>query len=75
MNQQINQQEANAQLEKLEETDKKTTKPIIQAIQIQQNMDDSAEEMTAIQNSENQKQKQELEVWNWYLGIKYTGSF
>jgi hypothetical protein len=60
MSQQINQEKANAQLEKLEETDKKTTKPIIQAIQ--QNMDDSAEQMTAIQNAQDQKQKQELEV-------------
>jgi hypothetical protein len=62
MSQQINQEEANAQLEKLEEPEKKTTKqPIIQAIQ-QQNMDESTQEMTAIQNAEDQKQKQELEV-------------
>jgi hypothetical protein len=47
-------------LEKLEETEKTTTKPSIQAIQ--QNMDDSAEEMTAIQNAQDQNQKQELEV-------------
>jgi hypothetical protein len=60
MSQQINQEEANAQLEKLEETEKTTKKPIIQAIQ--QNIYDSAEEMAAIQNAEQQKQKQELEV-------------
>jgi hypothetical protein len=60
MSQQINQEEANAQLEIAEETEKQTSRPIIQ--EIQQNMDDSAEEMTAIQNVEQQKQKQELEV-------------
>jgi hypothetical protein len=59
MSQQINQEKANAQLEIMEETKKKTTKqPIIQAIQ--QNMEDSAEEMTATQNAEHQKQLKEL---------------
>jgi hypothetical protein len=60
MSQQINQEEANAQLEIAEETEKQTAKPIIQAIQ--QEIDESAEEMMAIQNAEDQKQKQELEV-------------
>jgi hypothetical protein len=69
MSEQTNQQEAKMRKEAKEEAEQ-----IIQAIQ--QNMDNFVdEEMAATQNAEDQKKKQEFEVWNWYLGIKIHYSF